>query len=463
MDVKKNDVIWAYLARGFSLGVNIILLPLIMCYLSDVELGLWYVFASISQVVNLFDFGFNATLSRHMTYAWSGAKTLEKTSVGEFSSEEHNEQLMSAVIATCRIVYFVISFVALVTMLTVGSVYIDAVLKHQFLLKYKNAWFIYTAAVFMNLFYGYWSSLLQGIGAVADRNKMNVYAKIIQLLLAFILLLQGFGLLGFVISYAVSGMALRFIGKAYFLRRTKAISLERRVGREEKKNCFQAVWVTAWKDGFVMLAQYLSTQANTLICAYYIDLSATSSYGVITQIASVIASVAGAYFSAFQPQYSSKCLKRDIKGQQNITSVCTLLYKLIFGLGVAGFIVVGVPLLKVIRPEMQFNFVMILAVCMFYYLYNQHALFASMIASSNEIPYYKSFVLTALCSVSLSVILTKYTSAGLWGLVAAQIFVNLLYNNWKWPLYVMNRLNLKYQDIYRIGYRQLKEYIKGNE
>ena len=69
MKVRKKDVIWSYLARTFSLGVNVILLPLIMRFLSDTDLGLWYVFASISQVVNLFDFGFNATLSRHMTYA----------------------------------------------------------------------------------------------------------------------------------------------------------------------------------------------------------------------------------------------------------------------------------------------------------------------------------------------------------------------------------------------------------
>lgn len=461
MNVQKGDVIWAYLARGFSLGVNIILLPLIMRYLTDVELGLWYVFASISQVVNLFDFGFNATLSRHMTYAWSGAKNLKKTKVGEVSPEEHNEQLMATIIATCKMVYFVISIVALSAMLTIGSIYINAVLNHQFLSKYKYAWIIYSVAVFMNLFYGYWSSLLQGIGAIADRNKMNVYSKIIQLALAFILLYTGWGLLGFVIAYTISGISLRFIGKAYFVKRTEDVDLNKTVNKQNKIECFQTVWATAWKDGLVMLAQYLSTQANTLICAYFIDLKATSSYGVITQIASVLASIASAYYSAYQPKYSSLCLKRDIDGQRKLTSVCSLVYKLIFVIGVIGFIFVGVPLLKIIRPGMDFDFVMILAVCVFYYLYNQHALFASMIASSNEILYYKSFVLTAICSVLLSVIFTKYISAGLWGLIGVQIVVNLLYNNWKWPYFVMERLRLKYIDIYVIGGRQLKMNLAG--
>lgn len=459
MNVKKSDIIWAYLSKFFSLGVNIILLPLIMSYLTDTELGLWYVFASISQIVSLFDFGFNATLSRHMTYAWSGAKNLKKVDVGELSDHEHNEHLMSVVIATCRSVYFIISFVAIVVMLTVGSLYIYEVLDHNFLDNYKLSWIIYSFAVFMNLFYGYWSSMLQGIGAVAERNKMNVYSKIIQLFLAYILLSIGFGLLGFVIAYTVSGISLRFFGKAYFLNKSKNLNLTSKIDKNEIKECFGTVWYTAWKDGLVMLAQYLSTQANTLICAYYIDLGATSSYGVITQIASVLASVGSAYFSAYQAKYSNLCLTKDREEQKKLTCSCSLVYKAIFILGTISFIVIGIPLLRIIRPTMRIDILLILLVCIFYYLYYQHSLFASMIASSNDIPYYKAFVTTSICSVLLSIFLTNYTDMGIWGLVSAQIVVNLVYNNWKWPQFVLNNLNLRYRDIYLVGGAQIKEAI----
>ena len=51
-----------------------------------------------------------------------------------------------------------------------------------------------------------------------------------------------------------------------------------------------------------MIAQYLSTQANTLICAYFVDLNSTSSYGVITQIGSMMGALAASYYAAYQPK-----------------------------------------------------------------------------------------------------------------------------------------------------------------
>ena len=205
MNIKKEDVVWTYLSKCLTLGMNIILLPLIMKFLSDDELGLWYVFVSISQVVNLFDFGFNPTLARHMTYAWSGANNLEKTSVGEYKRNgEKNVLLIAEVITTCKMVYLAISFAALFVMVTIGTMYVYKILNMQMTTEILYSWMIYIIAVFLNLLYGYWSSLLNGIGAIAERNRMSVYSKIIQLVLAFLLLLQGMGLLGFVISYAIS-------------------------------------------------------------------------------------------------------------------------------------------------------------------------------------------------------------------------------------------------------------------
>ena len=161
MNISRKDVIWSYLARFFTAGVNVMLLPFILKFLSDEELGLWYVFASISQIVNLFDFGFNASLSRHMTYAWCGAQKLERTCVARKSSGEPDERLVSQIIASCRVVYFALSFAGLVMMMTAGTFYISQVVEGGMTKKAASAWAVYMAAVFLNLFYGYLTSLLQ--------------------------------------------------------------------------------------------------------------------------------------------------------------------------------------------------------------------------------------------------------------------------------------------------------------
>ena len=109
ISVGKKDLLWVYWSRFLTIGINVLLLPLIMKYLRDEELGLWYVFASISQIVNLFDFGFNSTISRHMTYAWSGADKLKKKSTAEGYSNTTNTKLVSELIVTCKMIYLIIS------------------------------------------------------------------------------------------------------------------------------------------------------------------------------------------------------------------------------------------------------------------------------------------------------------------------------------------------------------------
>ncbi len=465
MNVKKTDVLWTYLAKFFNLSVNIILLPLIMAFLSDTELGLWYVFASISQIVTLFDFGFNATISRHMTYAWTGAKNLNKTSVGEYDgSIGRNTVLMAEVIATCKLVYLFISIAALFVMLTMGTVYIRRVAGSAMTYRILWSWFIYAAAVFLNLLYGYWSSLLQGIGAIAERNKMAVYSKVLQLVIAGGLMTFGLGLFGFVVSYAVSGITLRLIGRYYFRRKTEDLALDTQTGRKKIKEFFLTIWATAWKDGMVMLAQYLSTQANTLVCAYFVDLGSTSSYGIITQVGSMMGSLAASYYAAYQPQYSSLCLKQDKEAIKKLTCRSMFVYKVFFSAVFSGFVLLGIPFLHIIRPEMELNPGMVLAISAFYYLYNQQSLYCSMIASSNRIPYYKSFVITAVASVTLSVAMTGMLHLEVWGLIQAQLLANAVYNNWYWPRYVMKEQGIAYREIYGIGFGEfLRAARKGRK
>lgn len=454
--ISKNDVFWVYASRFLTLGVNILLLPLIMKFLDENELGLWYVFSSISQVVNLFDFGFNSTISRHMTYAWSGAEHLEKTSVSESYKEETNVELVSEIIQTCRFVYFLISGVGLIIMVTAGSAYIYAVVHSDITRNIILSWIVYMASVFLNMFYGYWSSLLQGIGAVAERSRIAVYSKCIQIIVAILLILNGWGLLGFVISYFASGIVLRLFGKIYFDKKTKGLHINKHIEFIKIKKCFSNVWGTAWKDGIVMLAQYLSTQVNTLICAYYIDLASTSVYGVMTQVVSIIASVAASYYMAYQPAFSSACLRKDNDEQKRIICTTNLIYKVIFFLGVVALFSVGIPLLHLLRPGLEIGIGFSIWLCLFYYLFNQKDLFASMITSTNEVPFWKAYVITALLSVVLSIVFIRRINMGIYGLVAAQLITNMAYNCWKWPLYLMKKLNIKYSDIYYIGLNNLK-------
>ena len=379
INVGKRELLWVYISRFLTIGINILLLPLIMKYLEDDELGLWYVFASISQIVNLFDFGFNATISRHMSYAWSGAKNLEKKSVSDEYSNETNSNLVSEIIVTCRLVYLIISSIGLIIMSTAGTAYIFSVTDNGVTVRILAAWIVYVISVFLNMFYGYWASLLQGIGAVSERSRMTVFAKVSQIVVASVTIICGLGLLGFVISYLISGVVLRVAGKIYFDKRTKSLKLNKKVPFEKVKKCFTAVWATAWKDGIVMLAQYLATQANTLICASFIDLASTSVYGVMSQVVSIIAQVSASYYNAYQPVFSSACLRKDSKEQKSIVGSTILIYKVLFIIATIALLTIGIPIICFLRPGIKVEIGFTVALCVFYFFFNQKDLFSSMI------------------------------------------------------------------------------------
>ena len=69
-----------------------------------------------------------------------------------------------------------------------------------------------------------------------------------------------------------------------------------------------------------------------------------------------------------------------------------------------------------------------------------YSLCTSYLTTKNQIPFVKSMIITGMSIILLSFVVTYYLKAGLLGVILSQLFVQSLYNNWKWPLTV-------YQDL----------------
>lgn len=120
----RNDIIWNYGANLLNIFVSILVLPLILRMLSPDELGLWYVFISISSLVLLVDFGFSTTLQRHITYAVSGVSEILEIGVPTQSSNQPNYPLVKAIVIAAKRIYRSLSLIAGFFLLTAGFVYV---------------------------------------------------------------------------------------------------------------------------------------------------------------------------------------------------------------------------------------------------------------------------------------------------------------------------------------------------
>lgn len=214
--VNRSDTIWSFVRTFFSFGSGIIILPFVMFYLGEEDLGIYYVFLSVSMISTFFDFGFNPSFSRNIAYSWSGAKSLNEEDIHSSDCGEPNFLLMAKTISACKIVYLAISCIALLLLLTIGTNYIERVTQNISDGLNMIAWMIYVIGIFLNLLFGYYTALLRGVGAIAAVNRANIISRGTQILITIILLAFDFQLIGVAIGYSTSGLLFRLLAKNEF-------------------------------------------------------------------------------------------------------------------------------------------------------------------------------------------------------------------------------------------------------
>ncbi len=467
MKITKKDISWNYIGTITSLMVNILLLPVLLIFLDSEYLGLWYIFLSLGGIVNLFDFGFNPTFARNIAYSWSGADQLSKVGVDASNSNTPNIPLLKKVITTSKTMYIIISFIALCFLLSVGTIYIEYVSKNLDSHVYLTAWLIFSLAVFLNLLYGYYSSFLRGVGAIREINKATVISKSMQFFLSIVFLFLGFGIIGLAGAYLLFGLLFRLLSKKYFYEYDsigdKIKNDNSIVHKNDVKSTFKLVWFNAWKDGLVSISTYMSNQASVLIISAFFSLSFTGIYSITIQVISSIVVISSSMYVSFQPFLQKNYVNRDYLKMKSVMSSVMIIYTMIFWIGIAGFILVGIPLFKFIQPNVTFDIKLLFVISIYLFLYNNHSLFASFMSNTNDLRYMKAFLLFSIISIIVSIFIVGVFRGSIYHLIYAQIFVQLLYNNWKWPRFVFKMLNSNFFDFYKCGIVNVTKYLKYNK
>ena len=462
--IDKKDAVWSYLGVIFRFGTNLIVLPLVLKFLSDEDLGLWYVFGSIGALVDLLNFGFAPSIARNISYVWCGASELKKESLKVVKSKEVNLKTFYIVLKTCQYIYIVISLVSLLLLLTLGSWYVFSLSGKRPLI----AWSLFSLGIFLNMLYNYYTSFLRGVGAIAQSSIADMYSRGIQIIFTTVLLLTGFGLDGVAFSSLVSGIVFRLYSKRAFFKYEGIGDMLKTVCvpniREERKKMFPILWYNSSKEGVITLSRFLSTQANTLICSNVIGLSGTGSYGLSVQIATIFATVAQIPFTILHPKMQEASLTANRFNSIKYFSSSISLYIIVFVLFVLLFFI-GKPIILWLKPTFSLDNSMMVGVFVYFFIYYLYSLFASYISTYNELPYTLSFIITSIISVIGSFVLAKYFSLDIWALIIAPLIVSCVYNAWKWPKYVFDKyLQISFANIVLIGFKEIKvmiiKYIK---
>lgn len=463
--LNKKDLIWSYIGTIMSMGANLLMLPFLLYYLNDDMLGLWYVFASIGAIATLFDFGFAVTFARNITYCWSGAKKLKKEDVAFTQNSEPDFVLMKSVLSTCKIIYGLLSVAALILLLSIGTAYISYVSREIEGPVPIIAWIIYAIAAFLNLYYGYFASFLRGVGAVDQVNKNTVCARGIQIVLTVFLLAMGTGIIGACVAYLIYGTVFRLLGKHHFYKYhrigEKLAQVTEKVSKQDLKDLFHVVWHNAWRDGVISIANYFCNQASTVVCSMYLPLSQTGIYSLGIQIASAIAQIAGTMYNAYQPELQSAYVNGDSGKMRRMMSMIVMSFVYLFLLGTLTFTVVGLPLLRIIKSNTIIAPSVLLLVCLYQFMLKFRNCYTSYFSCTNRIIYVNGFIVSAVLNVGLSFLMIGPLQSGIWGLIAAQIISQAVYNIWRWPILAHQELKFSAGEMVKIGTEESWKLLKG--
>ena len=500
--ISRSDIMWSYFGNILRYGANLLLLPLILRQLPAEEVGLWYIFTAIGNLVMLMDFGFSPTLQRNIGYAWGGARRLVRNGLAEDlhqsagadavktdaqgqTGDPPNAALLLQLLHLARRIYMGIALGALIVNIAGGTLYIRPLVAGM---PQANsilcAWAVFTLGVFINLAAAYWMPLLTGVGRIRRAQQANVISQLVYLLAAGLGVLLGMGLLAVALAGVLGGAVLRIVSRRFFLQireihpaaaaattapastasaatgvTAPASTASAAAGAAARgtKELWGILWHNSWKLGLVTLGSFLILQAGTLICSLALGLEITASYGLALQLFTSLGNFSAVLFRSSLPLFYEARLKQDWKRIRRVFPSTVLVSWTFYLAGGVTLVLAGAPLLKLLGsgtrlPPTGFLFFMLGYT---FLEFNTGTLFATFIMTGNQVPFVGPALLSGIGVAVLTFVLVKTTRLGIWGVGLAQFLVQLVYNNWKWPHVVLKEMKMTLPGLVREGARSL--------
>lgn len=453
-----RDLLWNYIGYGISFGVNILLLPIVLNYLDEKELGLWYVFLSVGTFVTMVDFGFSPQISRFVTYAYAGTDVLKSNGVSSSNSYDGpNVPLIYGLLRASHKLFLWLAIVVLFLLLFVGTPYVYTISKALFTTDVAISWMFFCVASFINILYCYYSAFYRGIGDFVSINQALLFSKSMQIICSFIGLYYNGGLVAIALAFLLSGITFRTF--LYF--RFRLFKLKYFTSQHEAVSdlsVLKIIWHNSWKEGLVMLSRYLIIQSNTILCSLYIGLTTTASYALAVQLLTIISSISLIHFTTKLPELNATRVNNQIARRKTLLSSLWISFVCSYFVLLLLLYVVGIPVIEYIKPHVMLDNQLLLFVAVYMFLESNQSFFASYISTSNQLPYVFPYLISALGGVLLSFLLLEYTNLGVWGIILAHFSIQLLYNNWKWMYYVQRESQLTIGDLFVNGMKYYLNY-----
>jgi len=295
------------------------------------------------------------------------------------------------------------------------------------------SWMIFSTGLLISLYYLYYTPVLCGLGVIQKAYLANIIGRLAWLILTLIIVIFTPSLFTLSLSFLASVIINRVVIQRYYV---SNVFIKNMNGYLSKRNStVPFIAHNAIKLGVVSLGSFLISRATVLIAGASLPLVLVGEYTFSIQIFMALLAVGNVFVTVKIPELSKLVMLRDNK---NIRLLIIRVISISLSFYVAGFIVFYLSqsyLTEAFGTKIGFlekNELTILAII--YFLELTHSICATILTTSNKIPFVWSSLISGALIIVGAYTVMKFNSEGVLGLILVQGAVQLLYNNWKWPL-----------------------------
>ena len=447
-NVGKKDFVWTMLATFFKIGAGVLLFPIILKMLPAETVGVWTIFVTITQLTFIFDFGFNTSFARNVSYVFSGVSLLKRDGyehVESSSVDRIDYALLGGTIRAMRYFYSRMAVVLFVLFAVLGTFYVYTLMQDYSgnVGEVYIAWGILVLINSYNLYTLYYEALLNGRGEIKRVHQIILVGNVVYILLAIVLILLGGGLVAIVASQAVSVLLVRFLSKKAFY--TSSIIEGLSVADDSNyKDILYAITPNAIKVGLTSLGGFIINKSSLFIGSLFVSLETMGSYGITLQLLVVIGMMAGIVTRVYMPKVFQWRVEERLDLIKQKFYLSSAVMFLVFALSGIVIVLYGDWMLSLLKSNTTLlpTSLLILIFVQHYLEYN-HSNAAQYLLSRNEVPFFKASLISAGCVLFLLGVFVVWLDMGMLGMILAPMIVQGVYQNWKWPLEVVRELRIK--------------------
>jgi O-antigen/teichoic acid export membrane protein len=186
-------------------------------------------------------------------------------------------------------------------------------------------------------------------------------------------------------------------------------------------------------------------QSANIIAPIFLPLSDVASYGLMLQILTIMVVLSQVYFLSLEPQIV------QYRTQHKTAKIRKIYFRSLY-ISIAIFFVVGGCLLVfgnwalgVIGSQTQLPSTGLIVFALFVFLLEvTYSNSEGFILSGNEIPFFRSEILSGIATLILLYLLLSFSNLGIWSLILATAIVQCSYQYWKWTTYALKQLKVNH-------------------